>query len=80
MIKEEPAFILTFPTMTQVFEARECCEKCNIEVELIPMPGQVTAGCGTAMKASPADKERIQSALKAAGIEPTKEEIVTVEA
>lgn len=63
MIKEEQALIVSFPTGTAAFEALEKCTEAGIKADLTPLPGKMSAGCGTALRALPEQKEIIAETL-----------------
>ena len=57
-----PALVLTFPTTA----AAMACEE--LPGRMIPVPGQISAGCGLAWKAAPQDQDALVSALAEAGV------------
>ena len=44
------------------------CRERGLPGRLIPVPREITAGCGLAWKAAPADETRLTQVLTAAGI------------
>ena len=59
-----PALVLTFPTTA----AAIACERAGLPGRMIPVPGQISAGCGLAWKAAPQDQDALVSALAEAGV------------
>lgn len=46
----------------------ELCGHAGLPGRMIPVPGQISAGCGLAWKAAPQDQDALVSALAEAGI------------
>lgn len=59
MIKEEQALIVSFQTGTAAFKALEKCTQAGVKADLTPLPGKISAGCGTALRACPEQQENI---------------------
>ena len=68
MLKKKPALIITFATTTQAMAMESFCIRENLPGRLIPVPREITAGCGLSWKAQPEDKERLIAALTEAGM------------
>lgn len=68
MREKVESLILTFPNTTSAMEADSYCTKNKLPGRLIPVPREVTAGCGLAWKAKPEDKEVLLKALEDAGL------------
>lgn len=66
MLKKKPALIITFATTTQAMAMEQFCARENLSGRLIPVPREITAGCGLSWKALPEDRERLLAALSAA--------------
>ena len=66
MLKKKPALIITFATTTQAMAMEKFCARENLPGRLIPVPREITAGCGLSWKALPEDRERLLAALAAA--------------
>lgn len=47
--------VLSFRTTTDAMEAEELNHKLNLSGRLIPLPTQLSAGCGLALRISPED-------------------------
>lgn len=63
-----PALVLTFPTTAAAMACEELCGRTELPGRMIPVPGQISAGCGLAWKAAPQDQDALVSALAEAGV------------
>lgn len=63
-----PALVLTFPTTAAAMACEELCGRAGLPGRMIPVPGQISAGCGLAWKAAPQDQDALVSALAEAGV------------
>ena len=63
-----PALVLTFPTTAAAMACEELCGRAGLPGRMIPVPGQISAGCGLASKAAPQDRDELVSALAEAGV------------
>ena len=63
-----PALVLTFPTTAAAMACEELCGRAGLPGRMIPVPGQISAGCGLAWKAAPQDRDELVSALAEAGV------------
>ncbi|WP_342994760.1 DUF3343 domain-containing protein [Parolsenella catena] len=63
-----PALVLTFPTTAAAMACEELCGQAGLPGRMIPVPGQISAGCGLAWKAAPQDRDALVSALAEAGV------------
>ena len=68
MRQKKETLILTFHTPTQAIAVEQFCEKHGLPGRLIPVPREITAGCGLAWKAMPEDREPLQTALSQDGL------------
>lgn len=68
MLKKKPALIITFATTTQAMAMESFCTRENLPGRLIPVPREITAGCGLSWKAQPEEQELLLTALSRAGI------------
>lgn len=64
----KPAIVLSFARTTDAMAVEKYCLAHALPGRLIPIPREITAGCGLAWKATPEDEERIVSGLKEAGL------------
>lgn len=60
-------WILTFESTTQAMAADKFGLEQKLPGRLIPIPREITAGCGLCWKADPKDRETVLTALKEAG-------------
>lgn len=63
-----PALILSFAKTTDAMAVENYCTAHDLPGRLIPVPREITAGCGLSWKASPEDQEVLTKALKEAGL------------
>ena len=68
MLKKKPTLIITFSTTTQAMAMEKFCQQQNLPGRLIPVPREITAGCGLSWKARPEEKDLLISALTEAGM------------
>lgn len=68
MLKKKPALIITFATTTQAMAMEKFCTRQNLPGRLIPVPREITAGCGLSWKARQEEQELLISALTQAGM------------
>ena len=68
MRQKKPTLIITFATTTQAMAMESFCARENLPGRLIPVPREITAGCGLSWKALPEEKEQLISALEQAGM------------
>ena len=64
MLKKKPTLIITFATTTQAMAMEKFCLERNLPGRLIPVPREITAGCGLSWKAKPEEQEILLSALR----------------
>ena len=68
MLKKKPTLIITFATTTQAMAMESFCTREGLPGRLIPVPREITAGCGLSWKAQPEDQELLLTALNQAGM------------
>lgn len=68
MRKKERKLIVTFHTTADAMEMESVCKRQNVPGRLIPVPQEISAGCGLAWCAEPECLEPVLSALERAGI------------
>ena len=69
MLKKKPTFIITFATTTQAMAMEAFCHAQGLPGRLIPVPREITAGCGLSWKALPEEREPLLAAMEAAGMQ-----------
>ena len=68
MRQRKPFLIITFSATKDAMAAEKYCQAQGLPGRLIPIPREITAGCGLAWKTLPDEEVRFQSALQMAGI------------
>lgn len=68
MREKKPALIVTFATTAAAMEAESFCLAHELPGRIIPVPREITAGCGLAWKAPPEAEAQLAGALAAAGL------------
>ena len=60
---------MTFPTTTQAMKMEKAARACGAPGRLIPVPREISAGCGMAWSAEAEAKEALKRLISDAGIE-----------
>ena len=68
MLRKKPTLIITFATTTQAMAMEAFCHAQGLPGRLIPVPREITAGCGLSWKALPEDQKMLISALEKADL------------
>ena len=69
MIREKkPCVVLTFSTTTAAMSMEKKCGQNKIPGRLIPVPREITAGCGLAWKMSEEDYEKYKDKVESMNI------------
>ncbi len=68
MLKKQRSLIITFHETTQAMAAERLLESSGHPGRLIPVPREITAGCGLAWKAPPSAEQALCAVLEDAGI------------
>ncbi len=76
--EKRPTLVITFDATTQALAAEQLLQKAGMPGRLIPVPREITAGCGLAWKAEPAAREALTAALDGAGILWTAAQVITI--
>lgn len=63
-----PSLVVTFPTTAAAMSCEESCARRGLSGRMIPVPGEVAAGCGLAWKAAPEDRAVLERALASDGV------------
>ena len=61
--------IVTFPTTTQAMKMEKAARACGAPGRLLPVPREISAGCGMAWSAEAEAKEALKRLISDAGIE-----------
>ena len=78
MRQKKPTLIITFATTTQAMAMEKFCAEQGLPGRLIPVPREITAGCGLSWKADPAQKEHLEAALNASDIKWQEMHIIEI--
>ena len=68
MLKKEEKLIITFHTTADAMAMEKMCRKKELPGRLIPVPREISAGCGLSWAAPPSEREVFETALEQAGI------------
>lgn len=68
MREKKPHIVLSFNTTTQAMAAEKYLKENDLPGRLIPVPREITAGCGLAWKAPLEDKDLVLNAMTEAGL------------
>ena len=63
-----PTRINPFPNSTEALAVETHCRAAGLPGRIIPVPREVTAGCGLAWKAAPEDRDALLAALDGANL------------
>ena len=68
MLQKKLCLVVTFDATAAAMAAEKYCLERGVPGRLIPVPQEITAGCGLAWKAEVEQEEAVTAALEAAGI------------
>ena len=68
MREKKDALVVTFKTTTQAMAAEKFCQQNGLPGRIIPVPREITAGCGLSWKAAPEDREALETAFNQANM------------
>ena len=68
MRQKKPTLIITFATTTQAMAMEKFCMENNLPGRIIPVPREITAGCGLSWKAKPEEQLLLTEKLTEAGM------------
>lgn len=60
--------VVTFDTTTAAMACEDLCRREGLPGRMIPVPSQISAGCGLAWRVLPEERGDIEAALAGAGI------------
>ena len=78
MRKKETRLIIAFYGTHDAMSFEEFCLARDIPGRLIPLPGEISAGCGLAWSAPPESQEEMAAWLAEAGIRPQHLKVLTI--
>ena len=70
MEKDRKWLIVTFDSTTDAMRMEKEAKAAGLPGRIIPLPTQISAGCGLSWRADPDDKEWLESFMKERGIKP----------
>lgn len=62
--------IVTFETTAMALKIEAVCKAAGTSGRLIPVPREITAGCGLAWMAQPEVREQLERAMQEGGVTP----------
>ena len=68
--------VITFDTTTAAMACEELCKVEGLPGRMIPVPGQISAGCGLAWRVLPGEGDAVLATLERAGIAWAAAEVV----
>lgn len=68
MLQKKLCLVVTFEATAAAMAAEKYCLEKGVPGRLIPVPREITAGCGLAWKVEVGQEEAVTAALKEAGI------------
>lgn len=68
MREKKPALIVTFSTTTDAMGMEQLCARLQLPGRLIPVPREISAGCGLAWKAPTEAETALTEAMTQAGL------------
>ena len=68
MLKKKPTLIITFANTTQAMAMEKFCMENGLPGRIIPVPREITAGCGLSWKAKPEEQQLLTETLTEAGM------------
>lgn len=66
--QKRPALVLSFEKTTDAMAVEKFCMASNLPGRLIPVPREITAGCGLSWRAEPQEEDVLTAALSEAGL------------
>ena len=78
MREKKPTLVITFATTTGAMAAESYFQQHQLPGRLIPVPREITAGCGLAWKAEPEDQERLTAEMDAAGLKWSDMHVINI--
>ena len=68
MRKKVEKLVIAFHTTADAMKMENECRKAGIGERLIPVPREISAGCGMAWSADPADEKPLDDLMQSCGI------------
>ena len=70
--------MIAFHTTADAMRMEKICKENGVGERLIPVPREISAGCGMAWCADPADREKLHDLMEENGLEPQETRICTI--
>jgi len=71
MVREKD-YVVIFHSIHRVMKAEKCLKAAGCDILLIPVPRQLAADCGLAIRSSPAVWENASALLSREGLDPAE--------
>ena len=68
MRHRQPRLIVTFETTTMALKMEKVCHAAGAPGRLIPVPREITAGCGLSWLAAPEARDCLDAVMRAGGV------------
>ena len=78
MRKRVDKLVVAFHTTADAMKLEVVCKKNGVGERLIPVPREISAGCGMAWCADPSDEETLRKLMEQNGIEPQETRICSI--
>lgn len=78
MRQKKPCMVLTFSTTTQAMSMEKRCGEEKIPGRLIPVPREITAGCGLAWKMTAEEYKKYEKVLENLNISVEKKVLLNL--
>ena len=78
MRSKSPALVISFTNVTEALAVEQFCQEQGLPGRIIPVPREITAGCGLAWKAAPEQRERLLEAFSRNGLLYSGDYIVNI--
>lgn len=77
-LTKKSALVISFPTTTSAMAAESYFLEHGYPGRIIPLPREISAGCGLSWKAAPEDEQKLCDALNEAGIKYDRAQVVNI--
>lgn len=67
-LQKHRSLVIAFDSTTQALAAEALCKEQGLPGRIIPLPAEISAGCGLSWKAEPEERDVLGAALDRAGI------------
>ncbi|MBR3585635.1 MAG: DUF3343 domain-containing protein [Oscillospiraceae bacterium] len=78
MRNKSPALVISFTNVTEALAVEKFCQEQGLPGRIIPVPREITAGCGLAWKAAPEQRESLLEAFSRNGLLYSGDYIVNI--